>query len=271
MNSSTKTTLKAQVGKGAKYAFQKVPMIMRTVFNLALINGYDKHMRIRNSKGEFVPNSNLMDLLNHAMSVGKKLENITEFIDLLAEAEVDPEWIINENVRQMLATRLEKSYRKPIHPLPSQSPSLPPSRSPSPPPATLNPITSGAYWSPETAKQRKLATFTNPSKSKRPLKLQIPPPPQLKLRPISYTPPASPPSPFKKDFLNNKMPTLERMDNPPASPPVEMPRLEPIKRKHDDDENIFSFEPENKHQRIDDNKSEDEPWAVPPPDDQDDW
>jgi len=280
MNSSTKITLKAQVGKGAKYAFQKVPMIMRTVFNLALINGYDKHMRIRNSKGEFVPNSNLMDLLNHAMSVGKKLENINEFIDLLAEAEVDPEWIINENVRQMLATRLETSYRKPLHPLPSsspppsRSPSLPPSRSPSPPPVkstSLNPITSGAYWSPETAKQRKLATFTNPSKAKRPSKLQIPPPPPLKLRPISYTPPDSPPSPFKKDFSYDDMPTLDRMDNPPASPPLEMPRLESIKRKHDGDENIFSFEPENKHQRIDDNKSEEEPWAVPPPDDQDDW
>ena len=139
MNSSAKITLKSQVGKGAKYAFQKVPMIMRTVFNLALINGYDKQMRIRNSKGEFVPNSNLMDLLNHAMSVGKKLENINEFIDLLAEAEVDPEWIINENVRQMLVTRLEKSNRQPLHHLPSRSPSPPPSRSSSPRPSKLEP------------------------------------------------------------------------------------------------------------------------------------
>ena len=259
MNSSTKITLKSQVGSGAKYAFQKVPMIMRTVFNLALINGYDKQMRIRSSSGEFIPNSNLLDLLNHAMSVGKKLQATNEFIDLLAEAEVDPDWIINENVKQLLLTKLNKS-------------SSPPPSSPGPPPAQpINPVSSGAYWSPEMAKQRKLATFTQPKRPK-----TLPPPPPLMRRPISYTPPSSPPSPYQKDFPRNEpdkdMPALERIDLPPASPPLEMPRLQPAKRKHDNSENIFSFEPETKTKRNDDNKSEDEAWTIPPPDDSnDDW
>ena len=232
---------------------------MRTVFNLALVNGYDKQMRIRNGNGEFIQNSNLMDLLNHAMSVGKKMNATNEFIDLLAEADVDPE---NENVKQMLVSRLskERTNQQPIDPQSPQEPELP----------SVNPITSGAYWSPETAKQRKLATFTRPSKQKRPSNLTIPSPPPLKIRPITLTPPTSPPSPFRKD-IRDALPLLDRMDLPPSSPPSEMPQLKRSKRKHDGEENIFSFEPENKNQRVDDNKSEDEAWMVPPPDDEDDW
>lgn len=256
------------MGKGAKYAFQKVPMIIRTVFNLALINGYDKQMRIRNKNGEFIPNSNLMDLLNYAMSVGKKLQATNEFIDLLAEADVDPDWIINENVKQMLLTKLKQSAGN------SPPPSIPPStpQSPPPPPTSpqppLNPVSAGAYWSPEQAKQRKLATYTKPNKPSRPSSLPTPPP--LKRRPMSYTPPSSPPSPFAKDNDESQMPTLDRFDVPPSSPPTEMPILKPMKRKHDNEENIFTSEPDSKMARADNNKSAEEPWMIPPPDDDDD-
>lgn len=267
MNSSTKITLRSQAGTGTKNAFAKVPIIMRALFKLALINAYDEEGRIRNSKGEFIPNTNLVDLLVLSMTPKKDVYGIEEFIERLAEAQADPSWFLNEQVSRSLSDKLIKGV-KPVD--------VPPVR-----PTALNPISSGAYWGPEKAKQRKLASFTKP--------------PPLKLRPITDTPPSSPPSPFKKSLDYNftppssppspynkmgnvfsKPPELERMDVPPASPPKEMPALERIenvkhKRKRSDDVESVVDEaegrPEQKRQRID-NKSAD--WMPLPPDDSDD-
>ena len=247
---------------------------MRAVFKLALVNAYDEDGRIRNSKGEFIPNTNLVDLLVLAMTPKKDTHGIDEFVDRLAEANVDPEWFLNEHVKRLLFEKTKG--HQPSDPKVVR-------------PTTLNPITSGAYWGPEKAKQRKLASFTKP--------------------PLSDTPPTSPPSPFKKNMSDAFIdaPEIDRMDVPPASPPKEIPTLErmdnlppmPSLRRMDtvpksrftnsslppplqrmpqkrrlarnvvDDDDDEPTEP--KRSRLDANKSDDD-WIPPPPDDSnDDW
>ncbi|RWR99124.1 hypothetical protein B4U79_14112, partial [Dinothrombium tinctorium] len=66
---------------------------------LAKINAYDNEGRIRDSKGEFISNSSLIQLLSHAMTASRILLAEKEFIDLLYEADVDPDLIINDNVK----------------------------------------------------------------------------------------------------------------------------------------------------------------------------
>ena len=257
MNSSTKITLKSQSGRGSKYSLSKLNLIYQLGLKLALINGYDDKFRIRNKKGDFIPNSNLLDLMHNSMTANKNLAGMSEYVELLAEANADPEWFVNQMVKsnlkalltskpQSLSSILERETSPPIGTSPEIINEIsnqlhlnePSSPSPSETSTIINPITTGAYWGPEKVKEKKnrtLATYQKPS---------LPPPPPLKRAPISYTPPSSPPSPYKKDRprllpfsrMSREPPTLERMDVPPASPPREMPSLKRMRPIGDEDE-----------------------------------
>ena len=72
---------------------------MKILLKLAKINGYDLVGRVRNKNGSFINNSDLLDLINDAMSHGKLLLGQIEFINLLYEANVEPDLIINENIK----------------------------------------------------------------------------------------------------------------------------------------------------------------------------
>ena len=76
--------------------------VMKILLKLAKINGYDIIGQIRNKKGEFINGSDLISLILNAMSHGKLLLGESEFILLLKEANVEPELIVNENVRAKL-------------------------------------------------------------------------------------------------------------------------------------------------------------------------
>ena len=72
---------------------------MKILLKLAKINGYDLVGRVRNKNGSFINDSDLLDLINDAMSHGKLLLGQSEFINLLYEANVEPDLIINENIK----------------------------------------------------------------------------------------------------------------------------------------------------------------------------
>ena len=76
--------------------------IMKILLKLAKINGYDLVGRVRNKNGSFINDSDLLDLINDAMSHGKLLIGQSEFINLLYEANVEPDLIINENIKAKL-------------------------------------------------------------------------------------------------------------------------------------------------------------------------
>ena len=75
---------------------------IRVILGLAKIEGYDDSGRIRGEKGIFLPNSDIVSLLNNAMTPGRVLIGQDIFISLLKEAKIPPELIVNDNVRAKL-------------------------------------------------------------------------------------------------------------------------------------------------------------------------
>ena len=82
--------------------YDKIHRFIKIILKLARTVGYDNDLRIKLKNGKYLEKSNIVDLLTHAMSVGKVLYGESEFISLLAESNVDPNLIINDNVRLKL-------------------------------------------------------------------------------------------------------------------------------------------------------------------------
>ena len=103
MDSVNKLTVKCQTGYGLKYAYQKIPLIIKTLVKLVGINAFDpKTMRIRDSSGNWMSNTNILDLLSHAMSKGKNTVGASEFIKRLVEADVDKDEEIIKTAQELL-------------------------------------------------------------------------------------------------------------------------------------------------------------------------
>jgi len=214
MSSPVKITLSSQNGWGSKHAFQNIHLVIRTVLKLALINGYDSEGRIRGTNGEFIPNSNLLDLLNFAMTRGKNLKGTDEFVKLLLEAGIEPDWIINENIRSLLLNKSSSVLPK------------------------VTPISTGAYWGPEKVTERRLASYTRPQVSldnpQQATTIPLPPPPPLvrgiatseKKRVTENVLPPPPTLMLAPGHEEQSPPEPLRMDLPPASPPSEMPTIQ---------------------------------------------
>jgi len=79
--------------------YDKIHRFIKIILKLARTVGYDEDLRIKLKNGKYLEKSNIVDLLTHAMSVGKVLYGENEFIELLSESDVNPDLIINDNVR----------------------------------------------------------------------------------------------------------------------------------------------------------------------------
>ena len=82
--------------------YDKIHRFIKVILKLARTVGYDEDLKIKLKNGKYLEKSNIVDLLTHAMSVGKVLYGEDEFIQLLAESNVDPDLIINQNVKLKL-------------------------------------------------------------------------------------------------------------------------------------------------------------------------
>ena len=89
--------------------YDKIHRFIKVILKLARSVGYDEDLRIKLKNGKYLEKSNIVDLLTHAMSVGKVLYGENEFIELLSESNVDPDLIINDNVRLKLLRLRNKS------------------------------------------------------------------------------------------------------------------------------------------------------------------
>ncbi|RWS27454.1 hypothetical protein B4U80_07983 [Leptotrombidium deliense] len=94
---------------------------LKIILKLAKINGYDENGRIRNKHGMFIENSSLIQLLSHAMAVGRVLLAEKEFIELLNEANIDSDLIVNDNVRAKLAKLKENKQIHVVEPVISET------------------------------------------------------------------------------------------------------------------------------------------------------
>ena len=89
--------------------YDKIHRFIKIILKLAKSESYDEGLRIKSRNGKFLEKSNIVDLLTHAMSAGKVLHGEEEFIGLLAECGVDPELILNENVKSKLEQYMNKN------------------------------------------------------------------------------------------------------------------------------------------------------------------
>jgi len=98
---------------------------------LGLIQGYDSAFRIKDESGKPIYNSNIISLVNDASKRSDVLIGYDNFITLLYKANVDPEWIVNENVKSRLLR---------LHQNPEMVASPPPIMPPPPPPPPPEPV-----------------------------------------------------------------------------------------------------------------------------------
>ena len=82
--------------------YDKIHRFIKVILKLAKLDSYDDLLRIKTKNGNYLDKSNIVDLLTHSMSAGKVLHGEEEFIALLARSGVDPELILNENVKSKL-------------------------------------------------------------------------------------------------------------------------------------------------------------------------
>jgi len=84
---------------------------MRVISKVAMIRGYDDDGRILMENGRYMENSDIASLMFNAMSPGKLIIGEHEFINLLKKASVNPDLILNENIRYKLLNS-SSSYMK---------------------------------------------------------------------------------------------------------------------------------------------------------------
>jgi hypothetical protein len=108
--SSTSTQFPVKKQKAHPF-LEKLTNQLKIILKLAKIDAYDNTFRIKNDKGFFIENSNIINLLQNATLSSKILVGQDAFITLLFKAKVDPELIKNENVKQMLIRLYEKQTK----------------------------------------------------------------------------------------------------------------------------------------------------------------
>lgn len=85
---------------------------LKLVWKIALAKGYDEYGRLIDSNGQVVANSDIGTLIGHALSHGRALVGENEFIQLLKRANVEPELILNENLKLKLINTAAPSSAK---------------------------------------------------------------------------------------------------------------------------------------------------------------
>ncbi|KAI1291115.1 hypothetical protein HDE_07692 [Halotydeus destructor] len=83
-------------------ALERQRRMLKIIMKLAAVKGYNDLDHIRLEDGSYMRGSDLVPLLMHALSPGRIVVGLSEFVQLLHYANVEPELIVNETVRSML-------------------------------------------------------------------------------------------------------------------------------------------------------------------------
>jgi hypothetical protein len=103
--------------KKSDKVFDRTKKLFNVALKLALVNGYDFDLKLVDINGAVVPHSNIELLINHALSHGKLLVGEEQFVQLLHKANVDPEMIVNENIKEKLRLYRNNNMQKSIKPV----------------------------------------------------------------------------------------------------------------------------------------------------------
>lgn len=102
VSQSTQTPPYYNKDKKSEKEMDKTHKLLNIILKIAAIQGFDSDFHIFDSMGNPIMNSDVVVLLNNALNTGKELHGENEFIRLLYDAKVDPQWIMNEHVKSKL-------------------------------------------------------------------------------------------------------------------------------------------------------------------------
>ena len=80
----------------------KIERILNIVLKLAIFGGYNEDFNIIGRNGNPIENSSIVPLINLALNHENARIGENDFIRLLHDSNVNPNWIINENLRSKL-------------------------------------------------------------------------------------------------------------------------------------------------------------------------
>lgn len=84
-------------------SLEKQRRLLRIIMHLAAVNGYNANDEIKLSNGKYMQGSDIVSLLTYALTPGRLVSGIKEFVELCHEAGVPETLIANESVKAMLA------------------------------------------------------------------------------------------------------------------------------------------------------------------------
>ena len=85
-----------------RHALDKQKKLLMVILQLAKNNAYSDELKIRLKNGSLLEPNQFINLLNYALSPGKALAGVDDFVEILFESKVTPEMLINENVKVLL-------------------------------------------------------------------------------------------------------------------------------------------------------------------------
>jgi len=91
-----------------QHALDKQRKLLMVILQLAKKNLYTDELKIRLKDGTLLEANQFINLLNYALSPGKALAGVNAFVEVLHEAQVTPEMLINENVKLLLRNIYQK-------------------------------------------------------------------------------------------------------------------------------------------------------------------
>ena len=195
----------------------KIHKLIKIVLKLALNKSYDENFNIRDESGKPLSDTDIAELLNQILSPQKIIHGENEFIRLLYQSGVNPDWIINQNIRAKLMSFNYNYYRRKPR---NQSPPPSPPKSRSNSPSNSMSISSPFPTRENSPSNSMMISSPSPTRENSPVRIRD--------RSVSRTPPGSPPVPHQTEVKRVDSPSR----TPPGSPPVQtaVRRIDSIKR-----------------------------------------
>ena len=120
-----------------QYAMDRQRKLLTVILQLAKNNSYTDDLAVQLTNGSVLEPNQFINLLNYALSPGKAMTGINDFVEVLHRAKVTPEMLINENVKLMLRNFYQKRGQAMYSTSSTQTDNRPPP--PRPPPSQRGP------------------------------------------------------------------------------------------------------------------------------------
>ena len=91
-----------------QHAVDRQRKLLMVILQLAKNNLYTDELKIKLKDGSLLEANQFINLLNYALSPGKALAGVNDFVEVLHQAKVTPEMLINENVKLLLRNIYQK-------------------------------------------------------------------------------------------------------------------------------------------------------------------